>query len=67
MAKKEKCPFSPEEINAFKAMLYNVNTSNHCMNPAPMTWIKGFQYDECDRIGREGLYKEEQKDEERCY
>ena len=26
-------PFTEEEIMTFKAMLYQVNTSNHCVNP----------------------------------
>ena len=58
MAKKNHSPFTPEEINAIKAMLYNVNTSNHCCNPAPFSWTQGYQFDEIDRIGREGLYKD---------
>nr|DAF71447.1 MAG TPA: hypothetical protein [Caudoviricetes sp.] len=24
-------------------MLYNVNTSFQCINPAPVSWLKGFQ------------------------
>lgn len=66
MAKKNLSPFTPEETNAFKAMLYNVNASNHCCNPAPVSWAQGFQFDEIDRIGREGLYADEQKEEENC-
>lgn len=37
------CPFSREEIDEFKAMLYAVNTGNHCMNAAPMSWVDGYQ------------------------
>lgn len=66
MAKKNLSPFTPEETNAFKAMLYNVNASNHCCNPAPVSWAQGYQFDEKDRIGREGLYSDEQKEEENC-
>lgn len=66
MAKKNLSPFTPEETNAFKAMLYNVNASNHCCNPAPVSWAQGYQFDEIDRIGREGLYADEQKEEENC-
>lgn len=36
-------PFSREEIDEFYAMMYRVNTSFHCANPAPVNWVKGFQ------------------------
>lgn len=32
------CPFTREEILEIKSMLYNVNTGNHCCNPAPVHW-----------------------------
>lgn len=32
------CPFTREQILEMKAMLYNVNTANHCCNPAPVHW-----------------------------
>lgn len=38
------CPFTLDEINAFKAMLYSVNTSHRCINPAPFSWVQGFQW-----------------------
>lgn len=38
------CPFTLDEINAFKAMLYSVNTSHRCINPAPFSWAQGFQW-----------------------
>lgn len=68
MAKKNRSPLTPEETNAIKAMLYGVNTAHHCCNPAPVSWAQGYQFDECDRIGREGLYAEdgEQKEEKEC-
>lgn len=37
------CPFSREEIDEFKAMLYAVNTSFRCCNPAPISWVDGYQ------------------------
>ena len=37
------CPFTADEIDEFHAMLYSVNTSFHCANPAPVSWLKGFQ------------------------
>lgn len=37
------CPFTREEIDAFKAALYSVNTSNKCCNPAAFSWVKGYQ------------------------
>lgn len=37
------CPFTAEEIDEFKAMLYNVNTSFHCCNPAPVSWTAAWQ------------------------
>lgn len=37
------CPFSREEMDWFKAMLYSVNTSNRCRNPAPLSWVDGWR------------------------
>lgn len=37
------CPFTAEEIDEFHAMLYSVNCSFHCANPAPASWLKGYQ------------------------
>lgn len=36
------CPFSREELDYFYAMLYSVNSGNHCLNPAPMSWVDGY-------------------------
>ena len=48
------CPFSREEIATFHAMLYAVNTGNHCMNPAPFIWAEGYQrHEEYERINKE--------------
>ena len=38
------CPFTEEEILTFKAMLYQVNTSHRCINPAPFSWVIGYQW-----------------------
>ena len=35
------CPFSAEELDEFRAALYNVNTSFHCCNAAPVDWAAG--------------------------
>lgn len=45
MARKinKDCPFTAEEIDDFYAMLYSVNCSFHCVNPAPAAWLKGYQ------------------------
>ena len=37
------CPFSIEELDEFRAMLYSVNTSFHCCNAAPVDWAAGWQ------------------------
>lgn len=37
------CPFTAQEIDEFHAMLYSVNTSFRCINPAPLNWVKGYQ------------------------
>lgn len=37
------CPFTRDEIDAFKAALYSVNTSFHCCNAAPISWVDGYQ------------------------
>ena len=35
-----------EEIIEMKAMLYSVNTSHHCANPAPISWAVAWQQHE---------------------
>lgn len=42
----EDCPFTREEIIEMKAMLYSVNTSHHCANPAPISWAVAWQQHE---------------------
>lgn len=37
------CPFTAEDMDYFKAMLYMVNTSFHCVNAAPVSWAVGYQ------------------------
>lgn len=37
------CPFTAEELDEFRAALYNVNTSFHCCNAAPVDWAAGWQ------------------------
>lgn len=37
------CPFTMDEMDAFKAALYSVNTSFHCCNPAAFSWVTGYQ------------------------
>ena len=51
------CPFTEEEILTFKAMLYQVNTSHQCINPAPLCWVSGYQW----------WQNERQKHEQRHY
>lgn len=34
---------SAEELDEFRAALYNVNTSFHCCNAAPVDWAAGWQ------------------------
>ena len=50
------CLFTLDEIMAIKAMLYNVNTGNKCMNPAPISWATGNQWwqeiEACNRYKR---------------
>lgn len=40
------CPFSIEELDAFRAALYSVNTSFRCCNAAPVDWMAGWQRNE---------------------
>ena len=40
------CPFTIEELDEFRAMLYSVNTSFHCCNAAPVDWAAGWQRNE---------------------
>ena len=37
------CPFTIEELDEFRAMLYNENTSFRCCNAAPVDWAAGWQ------------------------
>ena len=37
------CSFTQEELDMFRAALYNVNTSFHCCNPASVDWAVGWQ------------------------
>lgn len=37
------CPFTQDQLDEFHAMLYSVNTSFHCCNPAPVNWAIGYQ------------------------
>ena len=37
------CPFSVEELDEFRAALYNVNTSFQGCNAAPVDWAAGWQ------------------------
>ena len=42
MAKIHKdCPFTKEEMDAIKAELYYVNSTNHCANPPHPSWYRG--------------------------
>lgn len=40
------CPFSIEELDEFRAMLYSVNTSFRCCNAALVDWAAGWQRNE---------------------
>lgn len=67
MPNKKLIPFTTEEANAIKAMLYNVNANHKCCNPSHKSWIDGYMKNDTDRIGREGIYKEsEQSEESEC-
>ena len=46
------CPFSIEELDEFRAMLYSVNTSFHCCNAAPVGWAAGRQRNEIRVINK---------------
>lgn len=37
------CPFTADEIDWLKSILYRVNTSNRCCNAAPVSWVAGYQ------------------------
>lgn len=63
--KKNKSGFTDEEIAAFHSMLYNINTSNHCLNPSFPNWIKGyFENEENEMDERFALSKENERLEE---
>lgn len=46
------CPLTKEEINAVKAELYYVNSTNHCINPSHPTWWIGLNQWQCDQISK---------------
>lgn len=54
------CPFTREQILEMKAMLYNVNTSHHCCNPAPVHWgVAAQEYEQMQQWkGHQERYKE---------
>ena len=54
------CPFTREQILEMKAMLYNVNTSHHCCNPAPVHWgVAAQEYEQVQAMkGSKERYKE---------
>ena len=54
------CPFTREEILEVKSMLYNVNTGNHCCNPAPVHWgVAAQEYEQVQAMkGHKERYKE---------
>jgi hypothetical protein len=54
------CPFTREEILEIKSMLYNVNTSHHCCNPAPIHWgVAAQEYEQLQAMkGSKERYKE---------
>ena len=35
------CPFTKEEMDAIKAELYYINSTNHCANPPHPSWYRG--------------------------
>lgn len=42
MAKIHKdCPLTKEDIDAIKAELYYINSTNHCINPPHPSWYRG--------------------------
>lgn len=54
------CPFTREQILEMKAMLYNVNTSHHCCNPAPVHWgVAAQKYEQLQAMkGHKERYRE---------
>ena len=54
------CPFTREEILEIRSMLYNVNTGNHCCNPAPVHWgVAAQEYEQVQAMkGHKERYKE---------
>ena len=56
----EDCPFTREQILEIKSMLYNVNTSNHCCNPAPVHWgVAAQEYEQLQQWkGHQERYKQ---------
>lgn len=49
----KNCPLTEDEILTFKAMLYQVNTSHRCVNPAPFSWVHGYQWWQTEKINME--------------
>ena len=44
--------FTPEEVDAIKAQLYVVNASNQCINPGDLSWIRGYNNTQIERMGK---------------
>ena len=49
--------FDDEELDAFRAALYSVNTSFHCCNAAPVDWAAGWQRNELRKNINQSLNK----------
>jgi len=43
------CPFSREEIDAIKAELYYMNSTNQCTNPPHPSWYTGLNDWQCSQ------------------
>jgi hypothetical protein len=37
----EDCPFDKETMDAWKAELYYINSTNQCINPPAPSWYRG--------------------------
>ena len=35
------CPLTKEDMDAIKAELYYINSTNHCLNPPHPSWYRG--------------------------
>ena len=54
----KECPLTKEEMDAVKAELYYINSTNHCANPPHPSWYRGLNDWQCKQMESKASYRE---------